>query len=134
MIESLLLILLAGIECAALGWSLHRNFKPHTNPTEWKVYSPFKASDGFWLTMLKGMWLGCLLSGAVAGCSWLFGWCFSVDGWRIAFWMLIDLHIVMLISEGRMIFFRLRWWHYYLSPGARIALSKMWQRDGYSAF
>jgi hypothetical protein len=130
----LLLCLLSGFLCTLVGWALHRNFQPYKDPTDWYYYHPFKSTDSLAVTIVKGMAGGLFLAGMVAGCSLLLGWLIGADGWKIAFWMLVDLNFVGLFMEGRLIFVRLRWWWYYLDSGARRRLRLSWQRDGYSAF
>jgi hypothetical protein len=132
--STLLLCLLCVVLRTLTGWALHRNFKPVSNPTNWNDYDLFRSTDSFAVTMAKGLADGLFLATLVAGCSWLVGWLAGADGWKIAVWMLVLLNFIVLVMEGQMIFFRLRWWLCYLDSGARRRLRLLWQRDGHSAF
>jgi hypothetical protein len=133
MIASISLCIFVGVIWTLRGWSLHRNFQPYRNPSDWYYYYPFKGTDGLALTILKGMSI-CIPVAAIAAAGWLVGWSLGCNGWVPAMWLMIDGACVMLFLEGRSVFVTLRWWFFYLTPGARARLRQSWQRDGYSAF
>ena len=132
-IATTLLYLLFVLRCLLLGWALHRNFRPYRYPTDWDYNYPFKASDTFALTIVKGIATS-LVAGLIPGCAWLLGWYLSADGWSLATFMLIDLNFCFLLFDKGLTFPRLRWWCFYLNSAARNRLRLSWMQDGYSAF